>query len=224
MIKAVFLDVDNTLLDFNKGATLGMEKAFNMNGLEFKKEYNAVFKVINDELWRKVERREITRAELHRIRFNLVLKELNIEYDGYEIEKTFLELLKTIAVPIDGALDLAQYLSSKYILCSASNAPYIQQMGRLKTSGLLKFFKHNFISEEIGFDKPSKEFFDVCFSRLDGITKEQTVMIGDSLTADIKGAKDYGIKSIWFNFEKVDNKEIISDYTVDNLKEIKDIL
>ena len=211
MTKAVFLDVDNTLLDFNKGAMLGMEKAFNMNGLEFKKEYNAVFKVINDELWRKVERREITRAELHRVRFNLVLKELNIEYDGYEIEKTFLELLKTIAVPIDGALDLAQYLSSKYILCSASNAPYIQQMGRLKTSGLLKFFEHNFISEEIGFDKPS-------------ITKEQTVMIGDSLTADIKGAKDYGIKSIWFNFEKVDNKEIIPDYTVDNLKEIKEIL
>ena len=224
MIKAIFLDVDNTLLDFNQGARLGMEKAFTLNGLDFKSEYNAVFKTINDELWRKVERKEITRDELHKIRFNLVLKELGIDYDGWEIEKTFLELLKSIAVLIDGAMDLVQYLSKKYILCSASNAPYIQQIGRLTTSGLIKYFKYNFISQEIGFDKPSKRFFDVCFDRLNGVTKEQTFMIGDSLTADIKGAKDYGIKSIWFNFEKLDYSDNPADYVVESLSQIKDII
>ena len=125
---------------------------------------------------------------------------------------------------IDGAKDIVEYLSKKYILCSASNAPYIQQIGRLTTSGLISYFKHNFISQEIGFDKPSKEFFDVCFERLNGIKKEQTIMIGDSLTADIKGARDYGITSIWFNFEKVLVNEKVSDYVVDNLREIKDIL
>ena len=224
MIKAVFLDVDNTLLDFNKGSLIGMEKAFNLNGLEYKGEYYATFKRINDELWREVERKEITREQLHQRRFNLVLKALNIDYDGWEVEKTFLELLKSIAVLIDGAKDIVEYLSKKYILCSASNAPYIQQMGRLTTSGLIKYFKYNFISEEIGYDKPSKEFFDECFNRLNGIGKEQTVMIGDSLTADIKGAKEYGITSIWFNFEKNALREANPDYVVDNLEQIKDIL
>ncbi len=87
------------------------------------------------------------------------------------------------------------------------------------------YFKGFFISEKIGFQKPTKEFFDYCFSNMNGITKEHTIMIGDSLTADIIGAKNYGIKSIWYNHSNKQNKtQIMPDYEVASLLEIKNIM
>ncbi len=224
MIKAVFMDVDNTLLDFNASAKKAMEMAFDINGLRFEERYFYTFKKVNDGLWRKIETGELTRAGLHAVRFDLIFGELGIDYDGKKVESGFLDSLNVCAVPVEGAEDILQYLSAKYLLCSASNAPCAQQHRRLAVSGLKKYFRHMFISEEIGFNKPDIRFFEACFKTVAPITPGETAMIGDSLTADIAGGKACGAFTVWFNRLSEPAGGAEPDRTVKRLSEIKDIL
>ena len=224
-IKVVFLDVDNTLLDFNANAKLCLEITFKEFGLPFKNEDFAVFKKINDKLWQDVEKKIITRERLHEIRFDIIFKELGIFADGKKVEKSFLENLNRCTLFVDGAMDIVKYLSKKYILCSASNAPYVQQVERLKNSGIDKFLSHKFISEELGAVKPDPSFFEKCVERLNFSDKSKMVIIGDSLSADVLGGKNFGIKTIWFNFEKLTPPyKVEPDFIVNSLKDIKKLL
>lgn len=224
-IKAVLLDIDNTLLDFNKCSELAMKKAFLEHGLTFTDKVFPTFITTNDGLWLKIEKGEYTRAQLHKERWNIILGKLGIEYDGEKIEKTFLNNLYDCIVVIDGAPEIVKYLSQKYYLCTASNAPNDQQYNRLKLAGFYPYIKKVFTSEAIGFSKPLPEFFDKCFEQMPNFTPEQTVMIGDSLTADVKGAKDYGMKTVWYNHLGVQEpSEKNYDCKVDKLIDIKEIL
>lgn len=224
-IKAVLVDIDNTLLDFNACARLSMKTAFEKNGLDYNDQTFSVFSSVNNGLWQDVEKKLITIDELHKIRFNKIFVPLGIDYDGWLVEKEFLKALKSAAIPVDGALELVKYLSSKYVFCTASNAPTEQQLGRLTVSGILPYVNHAFISGQIGFNKPDKRFFDACFNTLAPIVPEECVMIGDSLSADISGASAYGIKTVWFNPEnKAAPSGLTPDYSVRSLKEILNIL
>ena len=224
-IKAVLIDIDNTLLDFNKGAEIAVEMAFNECGIDYKKHYIDTFIEQNDLLWQKIERGELTREGLHKIRFNTIFNVLGITADGIKAETEFRKALFNIAVPVDGALELLQYLSKKYKLYCASNAIYNQQINRLTLSNMIDYFSGFFISEKIGHQKPTKEFFDHCLNNLNGVKVSEIIMIGDSLTADILGAKNYGIKSIWYNAQNKENKNKVQpEYTVNKLLQIKEIL
>ena len=224
-VKAVLIDIDNTLLDFGKCSYLAMQKAFSTHGLSFSDSVFTTFTKTNDELWKRIERGEYTRELLHKERWNIILQKLGMSYDGVKIEKSFLDNLYDCIAYVDGALEIVKYLSGKYYLCTASNAPNDQQYNRLKISGILPYVKKVFTSEAIGVDKPQKEFFDRCFAQMDGFTKEETVMIGDSLTADIHGAKVYGLKTLWFNYNHIQEpSEKFYDAKVENLLEIKNIL
>ncbi len=223
MIKAVLIDIDNTLLDFNKSADLAIKMGCEKYALPYNDITFPTFKRINDQLWKRIEKKTLTRKELHEIRFDLIFSELKIDFDGKTFEKTFLENLNVCACKIDGAEDIMRYLSQKYAVFTASNAPSEQQIKRLNASGLMKYVKKPFISQAIGYDKPDSRFFDNCFNQMDGITKEESILIGDSLSADIKGGINYGIKTIWYNFEKI-KVNSPADYTVNSLEEIKNIL
>ena len=145
--------------------------------------------------------------------------------NGTKIEQSFLNNLYDCAILVDGALDIVEYLSKKYYLCTASNAPHYQQLHRLQITGIKPFIKQVFTSESLCADKPSKEFFDRCFEKIGNISPEQVVMIGDSLTADIEGGKNYGLKTIWYNHNKEQLPKVkIYDYLVNSLAEIKEIL
>ena len=223
-IKVVLIDIDNTLLDFNKGAEIAVGVAFNKCGLSFNKHCFNTFIEQNDLLWEKIERGELTREGLHQIRFKTIFNVLGITADGIMAETEFRKTLFDVAVPVDGALELVEYLSKKYKVYCASNAIYNQQINRLKLSKMHDYFSGFFISEKIGYQKPTKEFFDFCFYNMQ-VKPEQTIMIGDSLTADILGAKNYGLKSIWFNqFDKQNNSDIVPDYVVKELLQIKNML
>ncbi|MBP5467311.1 MAG: HAD family hydrolase, partial [Clostridia bacterium] len=124
MIKAVLLDVDNTLLDFNKSANETIKRAFSELGIKYTDGIIDTFLRVNDMLWRRIETKEITREELHRIRWNIIFGELGIAADGHEMERLFLSRLENFAIPVDGAVDTVKYLSGKYKLYTASNAPY----------------------------------------------------------------------------------------------------
>ncbi len=222
MIKNVFIDIDNTLLDFDKCAEDSMKKTCKKYKIEYEKEFFEVFTVVNDSLWLKIEKGELTKFELHRIRFNMIFERIGISFDGETFEKTFREFLRKSFEKVDGAEELLKYLSTKYSVFAVSNASHKEQLQRLELAGLSKYVKDCFVSEAIGAEKPSAKFFDFCFEK-SKVKKEQTIMIGDSLTADIVGGKDYGLKTIWFNKF---NKKLspLPDFTVTNLIEIKNIL
>lgn len=224
MIKAVLIDIDNTLLDFNESARVAAKLAFEKYNLPYNESVHPTFLTINNGFWDKIQTGEITREYLHAERWNTILRELGIFFDGRIIEKVFLENLNFCATPMEGALEILEYLSKKYLLCTASNAPYEQQLKRMKCSGIDKFVHKKFISEALGATKPDSAFFEACFKGIAPITKEETIMIGDSISADINGAKAVGLKTVWFNYNKSDYKEGVADYVIHHLSEIKNIL
>ena len=225
MIKAVLIDIDDTLLDFIKSAKCAIKTIFPLCGLEYTDNVGKTFQEINEELWRRIERREITKQEMYSLRWKTILEALNIQYDGMEMEKLFRSTLSGIAEPVDNAYELLDYLHERYPLYAATNSSYEHQYKRLTQSDMLKYFKKIFVSEKMGALKPAKEFFDGCLKEMGDITPNEIVIIGDSLTADILGGKEYGLKTIWFNPNNLpEPKSLSPDHTVNSLLEIKQIL
>lgn len=234
--KVLLMDIDNTLLDFDEAAKWGMAQCFQNAGLEYRPEMYEVFKEENNKIWRRIEKGELTMNDLPDVRWQAILKHLGLEADGVEMEMEFRRLLHLSAVPVEGAEEILQYLYEQgYCICAASNGPYEQQISRLKKADMLKYFTHFFISEKIGADKPSREFFDGCMRELAGTMPEECMMIGDSLTADISGGREYGMQTCWLrrckDKEKVEKNPVSgaecgkeSDHMIGSLLELKNIL
>ena len=225
MIKAVFIDIDNTLLSFSEYVKSAMRDGFSELGIgTYTDESFATFNRINDGLWHRIEQGTLTLEELKKIRWNLIFAELGIDYDGVAFEKYFRDKLNFSAIPEDGAHEMLEYLSKKYVLCTASNGPYDQQINRLRVGGMLEYFKHNFISSKIGAQKPSHEFFEAAFQELKtslpDITPEETLIIGDSVTSDIAGGREFGMKTCLYSKKGNGN----ADYIVSDLLDVKNFL
>lgn len=162
---------------------------------------------------------------LEKIRWNLVFDAFGIKgIDGPEFEEIFHDFLAVSAEPVSGAHELLTNLYGKYKLFATSNGPFKQQDFRLEKADMKKYFSGLFISEAVGAMKPSKEYFDYCIENANA-KKDEIVLIGDSLTADIAGGRNAGIKTVWFNHDRADIPENkIWDYYVESLDEIKNIL
>ena len=231
MIKVVLIDIDNTLLSFTGYVKESMREGFSDFGLKpYTEEMFPIFEKINNSLWRQLEQGTLTFAELEKCRWDLIFKELEIDFDGPTFEEYFRERLYYSAVPEDGAEDLLKYLSQKYTLCIASNGPYEQQLNRLRIGNMSEYFTHFFISSEIGAQKPGREFFDCCFNALreteyPDLAPEEVIIIGDSISSDISGGLDYGIHTCLYNkYETIDESDSGADHVVCSLAEIKNIL
>ena len=225
-IKAVLLDVDNTILDFNLCAKEAMIKTFAAWRLEFQEEMFPVFLKANQYLWEEIEKNHITREKLYQIRWKLIFERLQIKGpDPLAFDEVFRKHIGVSAVPVEGAYSLLSYLSPKYILCIASNASYQRQVNRLTKADMIGYIVHLFSSEKIGHMKPAKAFFEACLAKLEDIKAHEVVVIGDSLSADIAGGVCAGMRTIWYNHDKqAASAEIRPDYVVNSLSEIKNIL
>ena len=224
-IKAVLIDIDNTLLDFNKCAEKAIKMAFEKRNYKQPSDFFSVFKRNNDILWKKIERREMTVDDLIETRFNIIFKEAKIELDGREFELDFRKNLFHCAEHVNGAFDLLNYLSDKYLLFAASNGLQKQQENRLEIAGFSRFFKDVFTSERMGESKPNYQFFEGCLKAIGNLEKSEIIIIGESLTADVQGGNDFGIPSCWFNYQNEENLSGVEpNYVVYSLEQIKDIL
>ncbi len=224
-IKAILIDIDNTILDFNKSAKASIDACASEFNISFPVNYFDVFIKINDFLWGELENGSITKQELYKKRWKMIFEELDITADANAFEEMFRQQMRNTAIPVDGAQELLSYLYEKYDLYTASNASLLQQQTRLNSTGFNKYINGMFTSEELGFQKPSKEFFALCCKELYPIKKSELIVIGDSVNADIIGAKNFGLKTIWFNYNHItyDNYSF-TDYYVDKLSDIRDIL
>ena len=220
----VFIDIDDTLLDFTKCANDAIKSACNKFGVPYTTTLVDTFHPINLDLWHRLEKKEVTKERLFDTRFQIVFDKLGIKADGIAFETAFRENFHESAILVDGARDLLEYLRSKYKVYVASNALMHQQTNRMKRAELDGYIDGYFVSEEIGFPKPQKEFFDACFKALPDVKPQDVVMIGDSLSADIKGACEYGLKTIWYNHRNEPTADVKCDYIVSRLSEVKNIL
>ena len=231
MLKVILFDVDNTILSFDEYVKESMKNGFEKFEIgTYKEEMYSVFKRINTELWELLEKGELDFEELKKKRWNLIFESLGISADGVAFEKYFREYLYESAIPEDGAMELLKYLHGKYILCVASNGPYMQQVNRLRISGMLPYFSDLFISEEIGSSKPSEKFFHTCIKRFNSKAEQQIqpceiMIIGDSLSSDMAGGIRVGMQTCFYNPDKNPIPcEMNLNYCVTSLKEIKNIL
>ena len=198
-IEAIFFDLDNTLLDFNRAERAALQKVLPGYGITPTPEVLARYHELNDYHWKQLELGNLTREQVMQYRFDRLLEELGGSGDGARVSDAYEnQLAAGENFYIEGARELLDDLKEKYMLCLATNgAAHVQRL-RLHNSGLDKDFAHIFISEELGADKPAAAFYDVCFAALPGIKREETVMVGDSLTSDIKGGKAAGMRTVWY--------------------------
>ncbi len=225
MIKTVLLDIDDTILDFKACAEAAVCKA--------SKEYKFVFTFdmfhyylnVNEKLWNKYENGSIAKNTIFAKRFKTVFDTFNINMDGMEFENKFQQYFQNEYIFIEGAEEIIKYLSSKYNIYAASNSLYESQKSRLTKAGIIGYFKDLFISDKIGAQKPQSEFFEYCFKNIPGFNRDETIIIGDSLSSDIQGANNSGIKSCWFNSSNIRERKYLKyDYKITSLSQIKDIL
>ena len=105
-LKVIFLDIDNTLLDFDAAAQQSMEESFHKFGLSFHPEMMSIFNEENDKIWQRIEKKELSIADLPHVRWQTILPKLGLQADGEAMEKEFKSRLHTSAVPVEGAIEI----------------------------------------------------------------------------------------------------------------------
>ena len=223
MIKAIFIDIDGTLLDFEACVEESMRLGLIERGVDYKAEMLETFHRINNGLWRDLEQGKLTFEKLLEIRWATVFAELGISLDGPEFERYFRARLHESAIPMADSYEMLEYLSGKYRLFAASNGPDEQQKKRLEKADMLKYFEEVFTSGKIGAEKPSADFFTYCFEKSGDVKPEESVMLGDSLTSDMKGGNAFGMETIWLNLKNEEKPDYI-DHEIKSLDEVKNII
>ncbi len=225
MIKTVFLDLDDTILDFHKAEAIAIKTTLTSFGLPNGEEVISRYSEINRLCWERLERGEYTRDEVLINRFKFLFEELGCDTDAEEAKVEYEQRLSNSAYFIDGAIDLLERLYKKYDLYITSNGTKRVQEKRLLKSGITKYFKDIFISEDIGANKPDKLFFDRVFSKIPSFDRDSAIIVGDSLSSDIKGGINAGILTCHFNpKEKINESDIKAHYEINNLSGLDKIL
>lgn len=224
MIKTIFFDLDDTILDFKMSERTALTKTLRELGIEPDEEMIALYSQYNISQWKRLELGEISRAEVKVNRYRLLFDHFGITASPQIATEIYEKHLAVGHYFIDGAVDMLKSLEGLYDMYLVSNGTKKVQDGRLSSAGISHYFKNIFISEEVGVEKPSKKFFDYCFERIENFDKSSAVIVGDSLSSDIKGGKNAGIKTIWFNRKKESCNAIVPDYQISTLQELKPLL
>ena len=218
--KYILFDLDDTILDFKAAEVYAFKKLLTKLNVEFKEEYLEKYSKDNLALWKKYELGLIERNVIFEERMKPLFEMLNINYDPVKASYEYLDYLSECAVFIGNSYNEIVRLSKKYDLYLVSNGEPSVQYPRIKTSGLDKLFKGLFISSEIGHQKPKKEFFDYVSDHIDNFDRSKAVVIGDSLSSDMKGAISYGIDSCWFN-PNCKETDLDVKYNITSLSQIR---
>lgn len=225
MIRYVLFDVDDTLLDFGKAEAAAIRKTFERIGIPVTDELIRRYSEINAQQWSRFEKGEITREKLLTERFDILFSELGINVPSEMAQASYEYLLGIGHYFVDGAEELLEALKYKYELYIVSNGNASVQDRRLKSAGIIPYFKDIFISERVGFNKPSAEFFEACFERIPGFEKDKAVIVGDRLSSDILGGINAGVKTCWFNPRgDAPDPDIPADYEIKHLSELPALL
>ena len=224
MFENLFIDLDDTILDFKKAENVAIKKTLRDFGVEPTEEVCSRYSVINQQHWEAMERREITRHQVLVGRFAVLFQELGVAVDPEECSGQYTRNLSVGHYFLPGAREAVERLSKKYKLYLTSNGTSWVQKSRLESADVSHFFQDIFISQEIGFNKPALGFFEGCFARIPGIDKTKTMIVGDSLSSDILGGRKAGIATCWVNPKHKPAGDIKPDYEIESLSQLEKLL
>lgn len=224
----LLFDLDHTLLDFDRAEDLALNYLLEEAGVASQdlKVYKDHYIPMNRSMWEDLNHGLITKPELLRTRFSRLFEHFGKEVDGSHLAGRYQHFLSQQGQELPQAhAFIAEVKSRGYKIYAATNGVSYIQRGRLQASSLLPFFDAVFISDEVGEHKPSKDFFDKIAAHIPNFDPKAALMIGDSLTADIQGANNAGIDSIWFNPKGLANETpAVPTYQVKNYQGILNIL
>ena len=225
MIRNVLFDLDDTLFDFHKAEKIALTKTLVHFGIDPTEETLALYSTINAAHWKRLELGEISREEVKVGRYRELFKTIGIECNPVKATAYYESMLAIGHYFMPGAPELLGELYRKDRLYIVSNGTAKVQEGRIGSSGIAKYMDGIFISQILGANKPDKQFFDICFAEIPDFSLSETVIIGDSLSSDIKGGINAGITTVWFNPKGIENdSDIKPDYTIKELSEVPGLL
>lgn len=225
MMEFLFLDLDDTILDFHKAERIALAKTLESFGVAPEDEVLARYHVINLQHWERLETGELTRDQVQEGRFRVLFQELGRTVDPVQVTRTYERNLGIGHYFLPGAEEAVQSLHKKYRLFLASNGTASVQHSRLTSAGLYPYFAQVFISQELGYNKPAKPFFDACFARIPGFDPRKAIMVGDSLTSDILGGINAGIRTCWVNPSHASARpDILPDYEIESIAQLESLL
>ncbi len=221
----LLFDNDNTLMDFDKAEVLAFRECYLQFDfpLPYSDDLLKSYSDINKAWWKKFELGQCSKAELTVGRFAEFLTVHLLSLPPETMYEAFATALGRQNILIDGALDLLKRLHSNYSLHIITNGISKVQHSRINSSPIREYIGHVFVSEDVGYNKPDPRYFERVLKTLE-VCKHQCIVIGDSLSSDIKGANNSGIDCIWYNPLSLPGSTHNVTYNVTTLKEIEQIL
>ncbi|MBU5483938.1 YjjG family noncanonical pyrimidine nucleotidase [Clostridium sp. MSJ-11] len=222
----ILFDADETLFDFKKSERDALKNAMLEFNIEYDEDHHLkVYKEINTAIWKEFEDGLITQEKLKVERFKRLLDKLNADFNEVEFAKSYMKHLSFASFLYADSIELIESLHKNYRLSIITNGLKDVQNNRIRKSTIAKYFEDIVISEEVQVSKPNPKIFELALNNMKYTEKSKVLMVGDSLTSDIKGGINFGIDTCWFNASKIVNETRIKPtYEISNLMELKDIL
>lgn len=221
MYRYLLFDADETLFDFLRAEKTALNLAFGDCGIPFKEDYVPIYSKMNSKLWKRLERKEITKPQLLAMRFANFYEAMGFTGNPDLMRTAYQKRLGEQCFLLPGAFDVIKKLSEDHRIYLITNGLKTTQSSRLERSGLLPYLSGVFISEEVGYEKPDRKYFEKVKESIPGFKEEEALIIGDSLTSDILGGNNAGIKTVWFNPGGKVNNTKAEPYRI--IKAIEDI-
>ncbi|MBO4716273.1 MAG: YjjG family noncanonical pyrimidine nucleotidase [Spirochaetales bacterium] len=221
----LLFDADNTLLDFDENERVSLLDTFEHFGLPCTEEVLGLYHEINIMYWEMLSRKEIERDALLIKRFETLFERVGIKADPVATENHYRTNLGNGCQIMEGAMEVLMELKKDYKLYVITNGVAKTQHNRLEKSGLAELMEDIFISDEIGYNKPDREFFEYVESHIPCFEHEKALVIGDSLFSDIRGGVEFGLDTCYLNiYHKPNTSEIISTYEIQDIVELPQLL
>lgn len=195
----VLLDIDMTILDFNAAEASALRDAFESMSLPIDDALIARYHIINDALWKDFELGKVTKERLKYLRFARLVEAAGLAADANILQNVYTDFLSTKGMMLDGAREFLDEAAKRYSLFAITNGIYYVQKGRFEKADIGGYFKKVFISEDVGFGKPDKRYFDHVLAAIDEKDKRRIAVVGDSLTSDIKGGIGAGLDTCHYD-------------------------
>lgn len=224
--EVLLFDADETLFDFRKAEKYAFENAILEFNIDYKEDYHLkIYSDINTAIWKEFEEGIISQEELKVERFKRFSKEINTPFNEIDFSNSYINYLANASFLYEDSLEVIKKLSKNYKMAIVTNGLKTVQSKRIKKSPIAKYFDSIIISEEAKVSKPNPKIFEIALKTLNYSDKNKVLMIGDSLSSDIKGGINFGIDTCWANFNNTKNSTSITPtYQVSSLINLIELL
>lgn len=220
----ILLDADGTLFDYDKAESYGLEKMLGTFNIEYSARLLDIYREKNSAIWKEFENKQIDAETLKSERFRRFFSEIGADADSLKAGKVYLDFLREAHFLLDGAVEAIAYLKSKYKICIITNGLTYVQEKRIGTSPVIKYADSLVISESVGIPKPYAGIFDYAFKSVGHENRNTAMIIGDSLSSDIKGGNNYGIDTCWIAPDDAEPDIAKPDFRINHINQIRTLL